>query len=774
MDAQPCKIWLDKELALVQPRVIMAMGALAIHELIGPGSVEHLHGKPITRDDGVIIVPSYHPAAGLYDTSILRFIYDDFRVLRAVISGVDPQSFHAKDEHPNPKYRESLSWEDAATIIKPGDTYAIDVETIDSNRKMWSYQVSTIPGTAVFVSSEVAKFARPGPKSALAVAHNYLFDSKFVNMEPFVDTMTAAYLLGLPQGLKELASRLCGMEMSSYSDLVMPGRRNKAIQYLNGITAKDWGVADLTTITEWNNKQGKIMTRTKKPQAINRKIKRILADCITKPDVDPFKRWKDIPDSERAMVENEAGTMPDATLEDIPHDVAVWYSCRDADATLRVWHVVKEQRKAMELEMVFHSQDLAVLPMIKEMMTVGMAVDLPWLQALSVRFRAVMNRAAADVHRISGIAANPNSSDQVSALLQSMGHKLFTKTPTGKYSTDDRELKQIKDPVIQPILDYRGALKNKSTYADSLVRRAGEDLMGHFWVKGQPDRIPRIHTTIKTTRTETGRLSSADPNLQNIPVRTSDGRMIRKAFIARPGWLLLASDYSQIEMRMMAHRARCQGLIDIFRSGRDVHTETAAHSFQVSMKEAESSYYRYPAKRVAFGTIYGIGPQGLLSLFIEEGVEHWSLDDCEDMLTNYYKLYPEIHDYQLETIAHARRFGYVKDIFGRIRYIPEVICPINRIRSEGERMACNMPIQGGAQGVIKLAMAKLWNTRGSRRCKFLMQIHDEVILEVPIVEMAETMHWVKQSMESVVSLDVPVLATVKIGDRWGELKEIKL
>jgi DNA polymerase len=357
-DAAICKAWLDTELALVQPDIIMAMGALAIRDLTDlEGNVEHLHGRPIRVDapwlsekdreqyhfasepiPQVIIIPAYHPAAGLYDTATLRHIFADFDVLKKIVDGMDPyhEDIQPRDKHPIPAYRTVSCWEESAVLIKSGQEYALDTETV--NNKLWSYQISTEPGTATFVPvSVVSKFFAPIPPGAVAVTHNYLYDREFIKIGKFVDTMTAAYLLGYPQALKELASRYCGMDMQSYPDLVAPYRQKKAREYLDKITVQDWGPPVPVTETSWNNKLGRIHTRMRKPQPLNRKIRRMLADCATK-DTDLYKRWHDIDPSERAVAEAMAGPMPDATIADVETKAAVWYACRDADATLRASH----------------------------------------------------------------------------------------------------------------------------------------------------------------------------------------------------------------------------------------------------------------------------------------------------------------------------------------------------------------------------------------------------------------------------------------------------
>lgn len=779
-----CSRWLDLEISLVQPRIIVAAGATAIRRILGAdaGTVEHLHSKPRIVDfphGPVVVLPTYHPAATLYDTAQLRLLYDDFQVLKGLLAGESPSSFLVADAYPNPKYLEVTSPSDVALLLhllyKAG-RYSLDLETVGG--ELWSTQVSVEPGTAFFVGPEFIDTFVRGLRDvhSEAIVHNYLHDANFVELPRFVDTMVMAYLLGLPQGLKELASRICGMEMKSYQDLVSPGRRAKVTKYLEMATTTDWPAPEPVIDVKWDNKAGRTVEKIRKPKPINQKIKRILADSMDNPDVDSYHRWHDIDERERANVEEKLGVMPDSTIADIDHASAVAYACRDADATLRAYDEMAPHIAALGLDFILHLVDLPALPMVLEMMKSGVALDIDHLRNLSTDYGERMVVSAEKAATKVGHPFNPNSSAQVANVVYGeLGFKPTRSTPSGGISTDDRELKKIKHPVIADILEYRRLAKNKDSFADALLEKATQG---------------RIHTTLKATRTETGRLSSSNPNLQAMPVRSAEGRQIRRGFIASPSKRLLTGDYDQEEMKLMAHESRCKAMIELFLRGGDVHTETAARIFGIPLEKAKETRYRYPTKRLNFGVVYDITAEGLaedIGEWVSElnaedtsnTIVAWTVEECARLIKEWYQLYPEVRDFRMEKIAQARRYGYVTDMFGRIRFVPEVLCPIRSIQEAGARQAGNMPIQSGSAGIIKLAMASLWRSRTLElwnRIRFLLQIHDELLLEVDDDDrfVSGCAKWLTDTMSSVVSLSIPLTVSIKSGYNWADLKELQL
>ncbi len=623
-------------------------------------------------------------------------------------------------------------------------------------------------------------------KNRLIIVHNYLHDINQLDIpdDNFFDSMVAAYLLGLPQGLKELATRLCGVKMQSYSEIVRPGQRKLSLQYLTEATKHEWPDPPEIEETKWNNKVGKLVTRLKHPWHISRKIKGIMDDTAENSDIDLYDRWRQIPEEERIAVEQKLGAMPESSLADIKFLDAVQYATRDSDVTLRVKLKMDELIHEAELDFVLN-MDLRILPMVYEMMRNGMAVDLDHFRELSVDYDARMRAKAAELASVVGHPFNPSSSPQVATVVYSeLGFKPTHMTPTGLISTDDQELKKTKHPVATGIIEYRRLNKMKGTYSDNLVRSSILDENG----------IPRIHTVLTTTRTETGRLSSKKDDegggaaLQNIPTRNKEAKRIKSGFIAPPGWLLAEGDLGQIEMRTQAHLANCRGLIDLFLRGADPHTTTASKIFDVPHEEAKKDKYRYPCKRAGFGIIYLIGAKGLHSQITEyiadlemEGepveVESWSEQQCQKFIDDYYKLYPEIREYQQEMAAMARRLGYVADLFGRRRFIPEVSCPIQYIAEGGLRMAANMPVTATAQGILKTAMIEMWRDlprMGWRDdAKYLLQIHDSLLFELRDDPefVSKFIPWAERIMCNVVKLVIPVTVDFKTGKAWGAMKK---
>lgn len=805
-----CSRWLDMYLSLAKPQIIVAMGAFAIRRILGDGAgtVEHLHGRPVVLPDGRIVLPCYHPAAALYDTSTLRQVNDDFRVLSGLVAGHDVADYIITDDFPNPVYRVADSPVLIAQMhdeVRDVGEFAIDTETVNRNTELWSAQVSAAPGTAWFVPMAPKYTGRIDLTGwdASVIVHHYLSDIQWLRIadNKFTDTMVMAYLLGLPQGLKELAYRLCGVQMTTYQEMVRPYQLELTMDYLTKALRREWPLPTPVEETSWDNRSGKIVTKQRKPQPIGRKIKRILIDYEKSPlTVDPYDRWRKISAPERVLVEQEFGPMPESDLSRVPFDSAVDYACRDAQVTLRVKQKMYKLILECGLGFILHNVDLAILPMVDEMVNNGMPLDLPYLKSLSADYAKRMAVTAEHAAGKAGHPFNPNSSDQVETLLYDEMNFKFDgrRTKTSKRSTDDRELKKIDHPIIADILEYRRLLKNKTSFTDSMIENAKPHQMTVYTEPSvaRIETVYCIHTTLKTTRVDTGRISSSEPiNLQAIPVRNKEAKKIRNGVSCRPGWKMAAADYSAQEMRLMTHASQCKFFLELFLRGGDAHTEMAARIFDLPLDKAKDDRYRYPTKRLNFGVIYGISAKGLaediaehVAEIVQEALANgetipdipvWSETDCEKLITDWYKLCPEVKDYRMEKMAQARRYGYVTDIFGRRRYIPEVSCPIQDIRESGERYAGNFPIQGGSATITKLAMAALWHGRddlGWRDLvRFLIQIHDDITVEFrdsPGFE-SQVVSWMETTMGSVVKFSIPMPADVKTGYKWGSMEKVK-
>ncbi len=333
----------------------------------------------------------------------------------------------------------------------------------------------------------------------------------------------------------------------------------------------------------------------------------------------------------------------------------------------------------------------------------------------------------------------------------------------GVISTRESELEKLRNlhPIIGKILEYRELIKLKSTYIDVLPRLIDKE--------GRPaHRYGRLHTTLNQTVTVTGRLSSSDPNLQNIPIMSELGREIRKAFVAEKDWVLAAFDYSQIELRVAAHLANDPKMIKAFKEGQDIHKTTAAEIYNVAPDQVTPEFRR-AAKTLNFGVLYGMGPQA----FAE--ATGFSRDEAKNFITEYFQDFSGIRDYVVKTKQFAEANGYVETLFGRRRYIPEIYSANWQLKREAERMAVNMPIQGTAADLVKMAMIKIdcWlkKERLEEKAKMLLQVHDELVFEIKKDLVKKTVPEIRKIMENIAKLKVPLVVEAKIGPNWGEQKK---
>ncbi len=772
-EIEACRVHLLRALETVQPKVIVALGAVATHWFLGGVNLEQVHGIPYKYESSlwlegpVVVVPMYHPAYALRETAMMAIIQDDFKQLAKIMRG-EVAIGGVKDAYPTPYY--SLTPPTVAWVgPPPSGLVAVDTESAGLNGEPWCMSFSTTPGVAYVIKANnkraLAAFAHlvDDPR-VTTILHNALYDLPVLaklGIIPFkvVDTMVGAYnLQRLPQGLKALAYRLCGMEMGSYEEAVAPATRKKALAYLEEVQSHPWPMPE--PILTWD--KGK--PHVKQPQPIEKKAARILKDADEK-GADPWERWHTIDlDEGRGMVEDTIGPMVPGYLADIPEERAVHYAARDADATLRIWPILSAMLKDAGLSDVF-ATDGATIPMVSDMMVKGMRVDKPQLATFSKELETGMEGLAREISsHIHGEYINPDSPKQVSELLfGELKLKPGKKTKGGAYySTDDDIIKGLKDahPVVAPILRYRELSKVKGTYTDPL----------QAWA----DSESRVHTTIKMTRTETGRYSSADPNLQNIPIRTELGRLVRRAFLASPGCVLMSQDYSQVEFRVEAHVSQDSNLMRVFTEGRDLHLATAMNIFGLPEHEIDDMKHRRPAKTAGFGTLFDISAPALLVQLESMGCTGWDEVRCRQLIDDWFKLYPGVKEHMRAVYREARRYGNVRDMFNRMRLVPEVKSTHSRIIRAGERQAGNMPAQGGAQGIIKKAMADLTPLYRTLQeegdiCDPLIQIHDDLVWDVGEGILDTVVPLFTATMESAVRLTVPVKVETKVGGNWAEL-----
>ncbi len=441
------------------------------------------------------------------------------------------------------------------------------------------------------------------------------------------------------------------------------------------------------------------------------------------------------------------------TMDFVSLDAISEYAAEDADLAFQLYEILSQKIEEGELGGVLQDIDLPLMPVLMDMEREGTFVDADILHEMSATLGKELKRLETAIYKEAGEEFNVASPKQVAEILfEKKGIKPIRKTKTG-YSTDVNVLQILaKDHAIPRfMLDYRQVAKLKSTYTDTLP------LLIH-------SKTGRIHSSFNQTIAATGRLSSTNPNFQNIPVRTELGRDIRKAF--RPqeqGWKILAADYSQIELRLMAQYSQDERLIQAFKNGEDIHTATAAHVFGTDLFGV-SADQRRRAKVVNFGIMYGAGP------FRMSNELEISRSEAAQLISDYFETYTGIRKYLDETLEFAREHKYVQTLFGRKRPIPDIDAS-NRMSREGaERVATNMPIQGTAADIIKLAMISVHNRIKAEQLstRMILQVHDELVFEVPEHEIEKLTALVKETMEHAVDLDIPLTVDIGIGDNWLE------
>lgn len=446
------------------------------------------------------------------------------------------------------------------------------------------------------------------------------------------------------------------------------------------------------------------------------------------------------------------------TFDSVPPDKALFYAAEDADITLRLYQEFRKKLSDDSSVLVYENIDRKLLLTLYDMEEKGIKIDTEFLKKLSLIFAEKINSLEEEIYAAAGLRFNINSSVQLGKILfDDMGIKAGSKTSTGAWKVDSEVLERLADgaDTNEPIrlaslvLEYRKFVKLKTTYTDVLPY--------------DTDKQGRIHTTFWQTSTSTGRLSSSEPNLQNIPVRTDEGKEIRLAFIADSGKLLLSADYSQVELRVMAEIANVPHLKEAFLRGEDIHAATAAAVFNLPPSEV-SDDMRRRAKAVNFGIIYGISPLGLSK---QIGV---SRQEAADYIDAYFYKYPEIKSYMDRTIQQAGTDGYVKTITGRKCFINGMNEGSFSKRGFAKRAAINAPIQGSAADIIKLAMNVIPSKikeLGLDAC-MLLQVHDELVFEVKKEHTEKLAQLVKEEMENVIKLSVPLRVDVGIGNNWAE------
>ena len=427
---------------------------------------------------------------------------------------------------------------------------------------------------------------------------------------------------------------------------------------------------------------------------------------------------------------------------------------RSAAAILRLAISLENSLKEREQMDLYRDVELPLIEILADIEDLGVRIDVEFLEALRVELTASCAKHEAALHEYSGETFNVNSTTQLRRVLfEKLGLTPVKKTSTGQPSTDADSLSKLSGdhPFVAELMRYREVEKLRSTYAEALPRLVADD--------------GRIHATLNQLSTSTGRISSETPNLQNIPIRTEEGRALRKAFIAAEGCVLLSSDYSQIELRILAHLADDPGLVDAFERGTDIHTVTASKVFGVGEADVDSHQRRF-AKVINYGLAYGMEAYGLAQRMDIPN------DQARDILEAFFSGFPRVREFMDQTVIEARRLGYTSTIMGRRRRIPELASENFRIRQMGERMAQNAPVQGSAADVFKVAMVRLAHALKAEglSSRIVLTVHDELVLEVPLNEKDAAEALTRSVMEGAAQLRVPLVVDIGFGPNWAEAK----
>ncbi|MBK8870844.1 MAG: DNA polymerase I [Elusimicrobia bacterium] len=442
------------------------------------------------------------------------------------------------------------------------------------------------------------------------------------------------------------------------------------------------------------------------------------------------------------------------TMDQVKIEDAAPYAGADAEVSLRLKEWMEPLLKEKALDSLFQTVEMPLVPILSAMEEAGVALDVPYLHELAQSFGRDIARLQGEIHALAEEPVNVNSPKQLAVILfEKLKLPVVRKTKTG-FSTDEDVLQKLshQHPLPAKILAYRELAKLKSTYIDALlalVRESG-----------------RVHTSFNQTVAATGRLSSSEPNLQNIPIRTDYGRKIRRAFVAQEGWTFLSADYSQIDLRVLAHITGDPALVAAFRRGDDIHSATARDIFSLGPQSPVSDDQRRVAKTVNFGIVYGQTGFGLSQ---QLGIP---MGQAQSYINAYLEKYAGVKSWMAQIIEEARRNGYVTTLLNRRRYLPEIKAANAAVRGFAERTAMNTPIQGTSADIIKLAMIRLaglfetkgWNTR------MLLQVHDDLLFEVPVEEFDRVAQPIQQAMENALSLSVPLVVDLKKGPNWADMK----
>lgn len=805
---------------------IAAVGRVATRYFLGDVNMDTVHGIPYLvqipwlvngRGGRAVVIPIVHPAAGFHSTETQALIAFDFAQLAATIEGrLTPRIPATADQFPSPTY---IDLDDSRldTIIARlsggtrAEPLAVAIDTEGLPGRPWGLSFSTEPGTA-FVIRKVHSVAlhcfhvrllRGIEEGRIhVVLHNSLHDLRVLRElgipipdGSFTDTMVFAYHLCVePQGLKALAYRHCGMEMDSYDEIVQEAQDRIALEYYQLMEAvgSAFPIIAPYTILDRDKATGQLKQREKKPQQVHTRVQRAMKEYsqgkITAAQL--RKRWSDTDELVVQAVEDTIGPMREADLDDVPLPRAIHYAARDADATTRIYPILRQIHWAMGLSAISQI-DHSTIPMVDRMQEVGVPVDRDYFQWLSTNLAERMVEVQQEIKARWGVWINPNSGLQVSEVLfrpvEDGGLGLqSTKKTKGTLDSTTGEMKGRRDSTVDKvleglrsrhdmvglILDYRALLKKKTSFADVVVRRA-------VWENG----MWILHCLFRITRVSSGRMSATNPNLMAV---INDDE-IRIGYTAGPGFEFVEWDLDQVEMRVMASEADDVFLIGMINNDEDIHTGTADKMFKLqlprpySKRQVNKEKHRDPAKRTGFGVITGIQGPGLVDQMRLQGIIV-SEDEASQWIVDWLAACPGVVEYMHACHREAMAYGFVRDWAGRIRYLPGIHSPFPHIRAEAGRQSHSHKIQSGAQSIMKIGMATIWRevlpywwVQGKYLVP-IVQVHDSLMLRRKVAEWtdaesAELDAQVRASLFAAAppGFKVPLGAGYGVAPTWGEM-----
>jgi len=816
---------LRTEIRACQPWLVVALGRSCSQFFLGDVDLETTHGIPwylppdsparvlFEAPELVVVFPIYSPAAGFRRPEISAAVAYDFASLEGVLAGTTQPRILFDDPIPCPSYHEITTVEELNGVMQSATTIAADTE--GWAWRPWSVQLTVRDGQSYVIRNTtdrrlIYRFVE-WVNNTLGGQYQWIFHNSLHDIAvfralgvdttrlEFDDTMIMSYNLQLePQGLKPLCARWCNMNMLHYDEVMGDAGTRLAVDWLmSALENEDFEYETRCheefirqTTTAFVNKAGKTVAgrRLKKdPKLPKTDLHRSIERCLR--SANPRKLWGDQVIDLHVASHPKYGPIWEATLDHVARDVAIQYAGRDSDGTHRLAPQLAERLRANDLWDVYHA-DLGTVLLIERMQRTGLGVNLGHFRTLSadlgLELVDIRTRLAESLLASGGAGTvdaafdfNANSGLQVGTLLfDHYGIDSLKNTPGGDPSTNDKVLEALeKDShlerpirdIIATIREYREVYKLKSTFVDAIP-----DFVNRWPWDG------RIHPTFKITRTITGRLAAADPNILAMPKHGKFAKRFRAGFVAGEGQYICSWDLSQIELRVLAHLSQDPVLLHAFRNGIDLHATLAQRIFGVAPADQDESKHRLPAKAVNFGIPMGMTNIGLCLELRKNGVDIGE-DDAQRWLDETMALYSKVPVYQQRKIAECKRYGFVTDIRSRRRYIGGIRSFDNAIRSEAERFAFSTPIQAGAQSVMKRVERYVYHSILLPRWKSgddvepLIQIHDDIILEADqrlLKDLDEEMVFAMTKIPAD-DLTVPIETKGSYGNNWGSMHDIR-